>query len=325
MRVLVTGATGFVGQSLLPVLANAGMTPRAALRRSVDMRGVESAVVGDIGPETDWRDALQGCDAVVHLAARVHVSREKSGDPLAAFRGTNTAGTLNLARQAASARVQRFVFVSSIKVSGEGRDAPYTEADKPAPEDAYGQSKWEAEQGLRAIERETGLEAVILRPPLVYGPSVKANFLSLMRAVDAGLPLPLGAVRNRRSLLYLGNLVDAIRLCLTHPAAAGQTFVLSDGAPLSSAELVRALAAVLGRPVRVPPLPPGLLRLGARLLRRSAAMDRLLGSLVVDDSLIRARLGWSPPFSLEAGLSETVFAYRHPWRRDGLGSAANAG
>lgn len=325
MRVLVTGATGFVGRALMVSLVRAGITPRATLRRSTEMGVGEAVVVGDIGPDTDWSAALTSCDAVVHLAARVHVLHEQAGDSLAAFRRTNTAGTLNLARQAAAAGVGRFVFLSSIKVNGEGRDAPYTEADKPAPEDAYGQSKWEAEQGLRAIERETGLEAVILRPPLVYGPGVKANFLSLMRAVDAGWPLPLGAVRNQRSLLYLGNLVDAIRACLTHPAAAGQTFVLSDGAPLSSAELARALAIALGRPARLPSVPLGLLRVGTRLLGRGGAMNRLLGSLAVDDSLIRARLGWRPPYSLEAGMNETVFAYRHPWRRDGLGSMFNAG
>lgn len=310
MRVLVTGASGFVGQALLPALARSGLKPRAAVRRSETQGDAdESVLVRDIGPETDWRSALCGMDTVVHLAARVHVMREETVNPLMAFRETNTAGTLNLANQAVVAGVRRFVFVSSIKVNGEGRDAPYSESDAPEPLDAYAISKWEAEQGLREIERETGLEVVIIRPPLVYGPGVKANFLSLMRAVHAGWPLPLGAVKNRRSLLYLGNFVDAISLCLVHPAAAGQTFVLADGTPLSSAELVRKLARALGCTPHLLPVPANLLRLVASLVGRADAADRLLGSLVVDDQLIRERLGWRPPVDAETGLFETARAY----------------
>jgi len=256
--------------------------------------------------QTDWHPALAGCDAVVHLAARVHLMHDTAQDPLALYRATNTEATLNLARQAARAGVKRFVFVSSIKVNGEGRDTPYRETDVAAPEDAYAISKWEAEQGLQRIAQETGLEIVILRPPLVYGPGVKANFLRLMQTVQRGWPLPLGAIRNRRSLLYLGNFVDAIRLCVEHPAAAGQTFLLDDGEPVSTPELIRALARAMGRPARLLAVPVGVLEWSGALLGRRAAVARLTGSLCVDSSAIRSRLGWVPPFTMEAGLAATV-------------------
>jgi UDP-glucose 4-epimerase len=233
---------------------------------------------------------------------------DASIDPLAAFRSINTVATLNLARQAAQVGVKRFVFVSSIKVNGEGRAVPYRETDAPAPEDAYAISKWEAEQGLRQIERETGMEVVILRPPLVYGPGVKANFLRLIQVVKRGWPLPLGAIRNRRSLLYLGNFVDAIRLCVEHPAAAGQTFLLDDGEPVSTPELIRALARAMGRPARLLAVPVSALEFAGMLLGRRAAVARLMGSLWVDGSAIRSRLGWTPLFSMEAGLAATVRA-----------------
>jgi len=202
--------------------------------------------------------------------------------------------------------VKRFVFVSTVKVNGEGRDDPYRETDPPAPEDAYAISKWEAEQGLRRVAQETGMEVVILRPPLVYGPAVKANFLQLMRTVERGWPLPLGAIRNRRSLLYLGNLVDAIRVCVEHPAAAGQTFLLDDGEPISTTGLVRALARAMGRPARLLAVPVGVLELAGALLGKRAAVMRLVGSLYVDSSAIRTRLDWTPPYSMEEGLAATV-------------------
>jgi nucleoside-diphosphate-sugar epimerase len=268
--------------------------------------------VGDIGPETDWHVALGGVEAVVHLAARVHVMRDTSVDPLAAFRAVNTEGTLNLARQAAAAGVKRFIFVSSIKVNGEGRDSPYTEFDLPAPQDAYAISKWEAEQGLREIESATGMEVVILRPPLVYGPGVGANFLRLMRSVERGWPMPFGRVDNRRSLLYLGNFTDAIRVCLDHPAAAGKTFLVSDGDDVSSADLIRRLALAMCRPARLLPVPPSWLRAAGVLFGRGAEVDRLLGSLCVDSSQIRRELGWRPPFSMDEGLRQTAdYYFRH--------------
>ena len=227
---------------------------------------------------------------------------------MALYRATNTEATLNLARQASQAGVKRFVFISTIKVNGEGRDTAYRETDVPVPEDAYAISKWEAEQGLQQIARETGLEVVILRPPLVYGPGVKANFLRLMKTIQRGWPLPLGAIRNRRSLLYLGNFVDAIRLCVEHPAAAGQTFLLDDGQAVSTPELIRAVARAMGRPARLLAVPVGVLAFMGALLGKRAAVARLTGSLHVDSSAIRSRLGWTPPYSMEAGLAATVAA-----------------
>jgi UDP-glucose 4-epimerase len=256
--------------------------------------------------KTTWRSALGNCDAVVHLAARVHVMHDTAADPLTLYQATNTDATLNLARQAARAGVKRFVFVSSIKVNGEGCDEPYRETDAPAPEDAYAISKWEAEQGLWRIAQETRLEVVVLRPPLVYGPGVKANFRRLLDTVARGWPLPLGAIDNRRSLLYLGNFVDAIRVCVEHPAAAGQTFLIDDGQPVSTPELVRAVARAMGRPARLLPVPAGMLEFAGALLGKRAAVARLTGSLWVDSSLIRARLGWAPPYSRADGLAATV-------------------
>lgn len=303
-RILVTGASGFVGRALCARLAAAGHAVIPAVRRKTGL--AREVMVGEIGRSTDWRAALEDCDVVVHLAARVHVMRDDVDDSLAAFRQVNTEGTLNLARQAAQAGVKRFVFVSSIKVNGEGRDEPYRETDAPAPEDGYAISKWEAEQGLHEIARETGLEAVILRPPLVYGSGVKANFRRLLDTVARGWPLPLGAIHNRRSLLYLGNFVDAIRVCVEHPAAAGRTFLLDDGHPVSTPELIRALAWAMGRPARLLPVPVGVLRFVGTMLGKRAPVVRLTGSLYVDSSAIRSRLAWTPPYSMAEGLAETV-------------------
>ncbi|WP_018076481.1 NAD-dependent epimerase/dehydratase family protein [Thiobacillus denitrificans] len=303
-RVLVTGAAGFVGRALCSQLTGAGQAVIPAVRRGSELQG--EVVIGDIGPSTDWRLPLAGCDAVVHLAARVHMMQESVQDPLALYREINTEATLNLAQQAAQAGVRRFVFISTIKVNGEGRDAPYRETDAATPEDPYAISKWEAEQGLRRIAQETGLEVVILRPPLVYGSGVKENFRRLLDTVARGWPLPLGAIHNRRSLLYLGNFVDAIRVCIEHPAAAGQTFLLDDGHPVSTPELVRALARAMGRPARLFPVPVGVLRLVGTMLGKRAPVARLTGSLYVDSSAIRSRLGWTPPYSLAEGLAETV-------------------
>ena len=304
MQVLITGANGFVGGALVSALSGAGHTVVPTVRGAPSLPN--QVLVGEIGPATDWDRALVGCEAVVHLAARVHVMRDEASDPLAEFRRVNSEGTLKLAREAAKAGVKRFVFISTIKVNGEGRDEPYRETDVPAPEDAYAVSKWEAEQGLHRIAQETGLEVVILRPPLVYGPGVKANFLRLIQTVARGWPLPLGAIRNRRSVLYLGNFVDAIRRCVEHPAAAGQTFLLDDGQAVSTPDLIRAVARAVGRPARLLAVPVGLIEFVGALLGMRAAVARLAGSLYVDSSAIRSRLGWVPPFSMEAGLAATV-------------------
>jgi len=306
MKLLVTGATGFVGTALRARLAASGHEAVPAVRGQSGLP--HEVVVGNLDASTDWRAALAGCDVVVHLAARVHVMDDTAQDPLALYRVTNLDATLNLARQAAQAGVKRFVFISTIKVNGEGRDAAYRETDTPAPADPYAISKWEAEQGLHRIAADTGLEVVILRPPLVYGPGVKANFLRLMRTVARGWSLPLGAIRNRRSLLYLGNFVDAIRLCVEHTNAAGQTFLLDDGEPVSTPELVRALAHAMGRPARLLAVPVGVLELAGALLGKRAAVARLTGSLYVDSSLIRSRLGWTPPYTMRQSLDATVAA-----------------
>jgi len=310
MNVLITGANGFVGRALCAEVLRCGHSVRGALRqnngRSALMEEVESVVVGTINATTDWTVALVDCAVVVHLAARVHVMNDKASDPLAEFREVNTEGALNLARQAVLAGVKRFVFISTIKVNGEGREVPYRETDAAAPEDAYAISKWEAEQGLWQIAADTGLEVVILRPPLVYGPGVKANFKRLLRTVARGWPLPLGAIRNRRSLLYLGNFVDAIRLCVEHPAAAGQIFLLDDGEAVSTPELINALARAMGQQARLLAVPVGVLKFVGALLGKHAAVARLTGSLYVDSSAIRTRLGWVPPFSMEAGLAATA-------------------
>ena len=308
MQILVTGANGFVGRALCPALHQADHRIIAAIRNAGrSPEGCEARVVGDIGPDTDWKEALRGVEAIVHLAARVHVMRESAADTLAAFLRVNTAGTLHLARATAQAGIRRFVFLSSVKVLGERcHEVPFTDASPPNPQDPYAVSKLEAEMGLTEIAREFGVETVILRPPLVYGPGVRGNFLSLLRLVDRGLPLPLGGVRNQRSLLFLGNLVDAISLCLTHPVAPGKTFLLCDGEDLSTPELVRRLARALECRPRLWPLPEPVLTLAAGCLGKSAEARRLLASLTVDDRLIRQVLAWNPPFTVDEGLDETV-------------------
>lgn len=264
----------------------------------------DSITVNGIDAETQWAQALDGMAAVVHLAARVHVMAETSTDPMADFRAVNVGGTLTLARQAAAAGVQRFVFVSSVKVNGESSRPlqAIRELDAPAPQDPYAISKHEAEVGLRQIATDTGMEVVIIRPPLVYGPGVKANFAALMAAIANGTPLPLGALHNRRSLVGLDNLVDFIITCLTHTAAANETFLVSDGENLSTTDLARRLGIALNRPARLIPVPATWLMAGARLLGRRAAAERLCGNLQVDITKARTLLGWTPPISVDEGL-----------------------
>jgi nucleoside-diphosphate-sugar epimerase len=308
MRVLVTGATGFVGTALCRELTARGITLRRAVRRTAaSMMNDVDVVVGELGALTEWDEALRNVDVVIHLAARTHVMHDTFPDPLAEYRRINVAATQALAKAAGNAGVRRFIFLSSVKVNGEktgGR--PFTERDTPLPEDDYGVSKWEAEQALQQIAAAFTMETVVLRSPLLYGPGVKGNFLSLMRAIDRRLPLPFASVRNRRSLLYVGNLVDAIVACLDHPAAAGKTYLLADDEGVSTHDLVRAIAGALGKPARLLPFSPALLKLAGAMFNRSAAMSRLLGSLQVDSGKIRDELDWRPGCTMAEGLRETV-------------------
>lgn len=300
---LVTGARGFVGKALVQHLRKSNIWVRSAIRLSTTLAQDEFAV-GDIGPDTGWEAALDGCRSVVHLAARVHVMNDKATNPLAEFRRTNVDGTLHLARQSAAAGVRRFVYLSSIKVNGESTrpGQPFTAADAPAPQDAYGISKNEAEQGLLHIAAQTGLEVVIIRPPLVYGPGVGANFAAMLFWLKLGVPLPLGAIHNQRSLVAVDNLVDLIATCLIHPAAANQTFLVSDGHDVSSTELLCRMALALGKPAHLLPVPQRVLRLAGVLVGKSDTAQRLCDSLQVDISKTRSVLGWTPVVSLDEGL-----------------------
>lgn len=309
-HVLITGGRGLVGNALGTRLLAQGLSVRISTRQktnSTDPR-LESVQTTDLCASTDWLTALLAIDVVVHCAARVHVMQDTEADPLATFRAVNVQGTLNLARQAAATGVKRFVFISSVKVNGESTEPSqaFTEADTPNPQDAYALSKCEAEQGLRQVAADTGMEVVIIRPPLVYGPGVKANFAALMRAVQRGLPLPLGAVHNRRSLVALDNLVDFVVTSLTHPQAANQTFLISDGQDLSTTELVRGLARSAKVSAPLWPVPVWVLRAGAGLMGQGDAIQRLCGNLQVDISKARRLLGWTPIVSIDEGLRRSV-------------------
>lgn len=306
--VLITGGTGFVGSALLAALQ--GRTVHRTVRQPLANPLPEDTIIGDIGPNTDWRAALQDITCVVHLAARTHVLDEHSADTLAAYRQINVEATRHLAQLAATAGVRRFVFLSSIKVNGESTaERPFTSGDTPQPLDAYGISKREAEDVLRRIGADTGMEIVILRPPLVYGPGVKGNFLRLLQAVARGTPLPLARICNQRSLVYVGNLAEAIITCIDAPDAAGKTYLVSDGEDVSTPVLIRKLAAALGKPPRLLPCPPALLRCAANLFGKQAAVMRLTGSLAVDSSALRQELGWQPRYSLDQGLNATARWY----------------
>jgi len=307
MSLLLTGATGFVGQHLVSELKRRNLPYQIAVRTQAEKDVQPECIsVGDVNAHTAWSQALEGVTDVVHLAARVHITQETSTDAYAAFRAVNTEGTLNLARQAAAAGVRRFVFLSSVKVNGEGSPHAYRETDTPAPEDAYAVSKWEAEQGLWEISAETGMQIVILRIPLVYGLGVGANFLQLLKAVNKAWPLPLGGIHNRRSLLYIGNLVDAILVALQHPDAANKLYLLSDGQDVSTTQLIEFIGKALNKPPRLFAVPQGLVRVVAGVLGKSSAVDRLFGSLVLDSSKFRKELNWIPPFLMQQGLAETV-------------------
>lgn len=307
MQVLVTGATGFVGSAVVRRLAgDLDFAPIAAVRRSSATLGARVRIVADLGPATDWVDSLAGVEAVVHCAARAHQLNDRSSDTAQVFRSVNAEGTCRLAQQAAYQGVRRFVFISSIKVNGE-LTAPgraFTEADAPSPQDSYGASKLEAELALYEIAGTTGMEVVIIRPPLVYGPQPKGNLVRLIDLICRGVPLPLASVRNSRSLVALDNLTSAIALTLTHPTAAGKVYLISDQKDLSTPDLVRVLAKGMGRPARLWPAPVGLLRVGGAVTGLAGEVDRLVDSLVVDSELISRELGWKPVRAPQDALEE---------------------
>lgn len=312
--ILVTGASGFVGSAMAFHCLSRGYTVRAAMHSSkakLFTDGLVSVSTFDLVAKSDWSLFLSGVDCVVHCAARAHVMYKNKADALTSYREVNVAGTQLLAEQAAAFGVRRLVFLSSVKVNGEQTvlDAPFLSSDAPAPEDPYGVSKWEAEQALWEVSAHTGLEVVVVRPPLVYGPGVKGNLRRLLHWVAGGVPLPLGALHNRRSLVGLSNLVDLLLCCAEHPAAVGQTFLAPDGQDLSTTELIRLMAEGMERRARLLPVPAMVLKAGGSLLGKRSEIDRLVGSLQVDSGYTRAQLGWTPPVSVEDGVREMARWY----------------
>ncbi|CAK2563328.1 UDP-glucose 4-epimerase [Vibrio crassostreae] len=310
MKVLVTGSTGFVGSRVVELAEEFDWEVVSVLRNATQAKA-NCFLVSSIGASTDWSGALEGVDCVVHCAARVHQMKETEQDALIAYRDTNTLGTLNLAKQAAEVGVKRFVFVSSIKVNGE-----FTEPDSPflpnldnIPRDPYGLSKYEAEVELAKLSKDTGLEVVIIRPPLVYGPGVKANFLSMMRLIEKGIPLPFGAIHNKRSLVYLDNLSSLILTCCDHPSAPGYTFLASDDHDVSTTQLMRTIALSMGKSPRLAPIPMSWIQLAAAVLNKKHIAQRVCGSLQVEIRTTKEILGWKPPVNFEQGIKRTVEAY----------------
>lgn len=309
MMVLLTGASGFVGGEVLRVAQSRRIPIRPVFRSKEFISELGTVVISSLASDTNWRVAVSNVDVVIHCAARVHIMDDQEADPLKAFREVNVQGTLNLARQSAEAGVKRFIFISSVKVNGEATQLgrSFNADDIAAPEDAYGISKAEAEAGLRLLSDQTGMEVVIIRPPLVYGPGVKGNFSIMLSWVARGLPLPLGAVTsNLRSFVGLDNLVDLILTCVDHPNAANQTFLVSDGEDLSTTDLLRKIGLALNQPVRLIPVPIKILSFASSLLGKRPIAQRLLGSLQVDISKTRTLLEWSPSFSMDEELRSTV-------------------
>ena len=312
-KVLLTGATGFVGRALVAELLRRDKTVVAAVRKLAPNlpTDVHQEVVGNLSSNTEWGSALQNIDVVIHLAARVHIMDDSAADPLTEFRKVNTEGALKLARQSADAGVKRFIFLSSIKVNGEMTvpGQPFQPNDNYIPTDPYGLSKYEAEQGLLAIAKQTGMEVVIIRPPLVYGPDVKANFSSMMKWVNKGLPLPFGAIHNQRSFVALDNLVDFIIHCIDHPKAANEVFLISDGEDVSTTQLLQKVAKAFAKKPMLIPVPVCLMTFVAKLVGKGDVANRLFGSLQVDSSKARDLLGWKPIITMDEQLKKTAEAY----------------
>lgn len=313
-RVLVTGANGFVGCTLFKYLHEVEQYHVSGSVRTADTAQKNLFTVGELSENTNWSEALEGQHVVIHVAARAHVMDDFVGEPLAEYRRVNVDGTLNLARQAASAGVRRFIFISSIKVNGESTiiGSPFQHLDKAMPKDPYGISKAEAEAGLWQINKESGMEIVIIRPPLVYGPGVKANFASMMKLVSKNYPLPLGAVRNRRSMVALDNLINLISTCINHPKAANQTFLVSDDQDASTTELLRIMAHAFGKKAKLIPIPMSWIRGVATLLGKKVVADRLCGSLQVDITHTKNTLGWRPPVTMEQQLAKIAASMSSP-------------
>ena len=305
-KILLTGASGFIGRNLYRLLLSKKFDVIPTSSREINKSGWVLFNLNNV--QSNLTEYFESVDVVIHTAARVHVMQDLSIDPLLEFRKANTLGTINIARQAAIAGVKRFIYISSIKVNGEvaSVDAPFTETDEPSPNEPYSISKYEAECGLFSIASETGMEVVIIRPPLVYGPDVKANFLNMMKWLNKGIPLPLGSIHNKRSLVALDNLVDLILTCIDHPAAANQVFLVSDGEDLSTTELLNRVAISLGEKPRLLPINQQLLELSLSLIGKKSLAQRLCGSLQVDISKAKKLLNWTPPVSVDEGLRKTA-------------------
>ena len=307
LNLLLTGATGFLGRQLANVLhSKQDINLTVSLRRDEEICACNKVIIRSIDSDTSWLEALAGQQIVIHAAARAHVMRDEVADPLAEFRKVNVEGTINLAKQAVAAGVKRFVFISSIGVHGLNSSRPFKETDTEAPHDAYAISKYEAEQGLRKLSTETDLEVVIIRPPLVYGSAAPGNFRSLINLASKPVPLPFGSVNNKRSMVYVGNLVDFIVRCINHPNAANETFLVSDGNDVSLRSLLIMMRSAMGRSPRLVPVPVGLFKLVGALTGKRGVVDRLVGDLQVDSSKARSLLGWIPPYTVEQGIAATV-------------------
>jgi len=318
-KILVTGANGFIGRQLCRVLSQNGFWVKAAIRQTAiaPADDLHYVAVGDIGPDTDWTEALREVNLVVHLAGRAHIMRENARGAKAEYERINTFGTLHLAQMAAAANVQRFIFLSSVKVNGEEtHDRPFMETDRPAPQDFYAVSKWQAEEGLLHMHQQGRLPVVVIRPPLVYGPGVRANFLQLIRLVDSGLPLPLGKITNKRSLVGLRNLMDFIMKCLHNPSAAGEIFLVSDQEDLSTPDLVQRIGGFLGRSPYLIPIPWRLLSIMAHLAGKTEAFGKVCHSLQVNVEKSRRMLNWHPPFAVNEELEQTITWYKNEYKRN---------